>query len=53
MQDVLRLLAQVGAGDGEGRAAFQQTSDRLDLWMSEKLLLEHSDSLDLFSFFYF
>lgn len=50
MQDVLRLLAEVGAGDGERGAAFQQASERLDLWMSGKQFAYQSDSLFFPSF---
>lgn len=31
VQDVLRLLAEVGARDGDRSAAFQQAGERLDL----------------------
>lgn len=39
VQDVLRLLAQVGAGDGDRGAAFQQASERLDLRVLGKRLV--------------
>lgn len=47
VQDVLRLLAQVGAGDGDRGAAFQQASQRLDLRTSENRFVFPSNFLDL------